>query len=148
MKINIRLAEESDFNRLIELMREFAEFENHPEAMMNSVERMKRESEYFSCFLAETGDYQIVGYAAWFFAYYTWTGKSLYIDDLYVSNEYRGKGIGKMLMKRVIEFATTSGCHKIRWQVSDWNEPAMNMYRKMGAEIDTSKLNCDLTVNI
>ena len=94
MEVKIRLAGEADFNRLIELMGEFAEFENHPEAMMNSVERMKREREYFNCFVAETGDNLIVGYAAWFFAYYTWTGKALYIDDLYVQREYRGKGIG------------------------------------------------------
>ena len=148
MEIYIRLAEEADFERLIELMGEFAEFENHPEAMMNSVDRMKREKEYFSCFVAETENSIIVGYAAWFFAYYTWTGKALYIDDLYVQEEFRGRGIGKMLLNKIIEFATGTGCHKIRWQVSDWNEKARGMYRSMGAEIDTTKYNCDLIVSI
>jgi len=148
MEINIRLAEEADFERLIELIGEFAEFEHHPEAMLNSVERMKREQEYFSCFVAETVNRKIVGYAAWFFAYYTWTGKALYIDDLYVQEEFRGMGIGKMLMNQVIEFAAGTGCHKIRWQVSDWNRKARDMYHSMGAEIDTTKYNCDLTVMI
>ena len=148
MEVNVRLAGESDFRRLIELMGEFAKFENHPEAMMNSVDRMKREREYFNCFVAETDHGLIVGYAAWFFAYYTWTGKALYIDDLYVQDAYRGKGIGSTLMNSVIDFAATSGCHKVRWQVSDWNEPAKAMYRNMGAEIDSTKLNCDLAVNI
>ena len=148
MEVTIRLAEEADFERLINLMGEFASFENHSEDMANTVERMKAEKEFFKCFVAETDENYIAGYAAWFFAYYTWSGKALYIDDLYVEENLRGKGIGTKLINTVIEFATRSGCHKVRWQVSDWNEPAKEMYRKMGAEIDTTKLNCDLEVNI
>ena len=148
MEFGIRLAEEGDFGKIIELIREFAGFEKHPEAMVNSTERMKSEKDYFSCFVAESSDREIVGYVAWFYSYYTWSGKSIYIDDLYVKEPYRGKGIGSKLLDQVIDFAGKAGCHRVRWQVSDWNEQAMQLYTKIGAEIDRTKLNCDLTISI
>lgn len=144
MEFKIRLAEEDDFEKIIGLIREFAEFEKHPEAMANSAERMKTEKDYFSCFVAETHENEIIGYVAWFFSYYTWSGKSIYIDDIYVKELFRGKGIGSKLLNQVIGFARKEECHRVRWQVSDWNVQAMQLYRKMGAEIDRTKLNCDL----
>lgn len=147
MDVTIRLARENDFEKLAELIQEFARFENHPEAMVNSVERMKQERNYFSCFVAENEENDITGYAAWFYSYYTWSGKSLYIDDLYVKEEFRGRGIGRKLLQQVIDFARKSGCHKVRWQVSDWNEQARKFYTDIGAEIDSTKLNCDLTIS-
>ena len=147
MNIKIRKAIESDFEQINILFREFAEFEKLPEKMINSVERMRMEKELFNCFVAETPDKEIVGYAVYFFSYFTWTGKSLYMDDLYVKPDYRGIGIGSMLINQVISFAKETSCHKLRWQVSNWNKPAKDFYRKLGAEISDVEQNCDLMLD-
>lgn len=143
-EFNIRSANEGDFQQIVELFRDFAVFEKVPEKMTNSVEKMLKEKEFFHCFVAETADKRIVGYATYFFAYYTWIGKSLYMDDLYVTPEYRSKGIGTLLINSVINFAKQSDCHKLRWQVSEWNKPAIEFYKSLGASIDNVEQNCDL----
>ena len=144
MEIEIRPVNVSDFKQLIELFREFATFEKLPEKMTNTVEKMMEDREYFHCFVAVDRQNEIVGYVTYFFSYYTWIGKSLYMDDLYVRPEFRSTGIGTMLINRVIEFAKTENCRKLRWQVSEWNKPAIEFYRKLGAEIDGTEQNCDL----
>ena len=144
MEIEIRPVEEGDFKQLIELFQEFATFEKLPEKMTNTVEKMMEDREYFHCFVAVDRRNEIVGYVTYFFSYYTWIGKSLYMDDLYVRPEFRSTGIGTMLINRVIEFAKTENCRKLRWQVSEWNKPAIEFYRKLGAEIDGTEQNCDL----
>jgi GNAT superfamily N-acetyltransferase len=147
MDIIIRSVVETDFEQIVDLFKELAVFEKLPEKMINSVERMKEEKEFFNCFVAETTDKSIVGYATYFFAYYTWIGKSLYMDDLYVKPEFRGKGIGTKLIKQVIDFAKKSGCHKLHWQVSGWNKPAMEYYKNLGATVDNTEHNCDLILD-
>jgi diamine N-acetyltransferase len=122
----------------------FALFEHLPGKMINSLEKIKEEKAFFHGFVAETADDKIIGYASYFFCYYTWVGKSLYLDDLYIQPEYRGKGIGKDLIRKVIEKAKDTGCHKVRWQVSKWNTPAIDFYKRIGAEINDIEQNCDL----
>lgn len=143
-EINIREVEESDFIQIIDLFKELAAFEKSPNKMLNSVEQMKEETAFFNCFIAETKDHKIIGYATYFTAYYTWIGKSLYMDDLYVKPDHRGNGIGTQLIKKVIEFAKNSKCHKLRWQVSGWNERAIKFYQTLGADVDATEQNCDL----
>ncbi len=143
MKIEIRPIEEKDFEQIIVLFKEFALFEKLPEKMTNSVEQIKQERDLFNCFVAVV-DKKIVGYATYFLAYYSWIGKSLYLDDLYVSAKYRKKGIGKKLLDTVIDLAKNKECKKIRWQVSNWNKNAQKFYEYIGAEIDDVELNCDL----
>lgn len=144
MSVNIRPAVQADFIQIIELFKEFATFEKLPHKMINSVDRMNKEQDYFNCFVAETTDKKIIGYVTYFFCYYTWTGKSLYMDDLYVTRAYRANGIGTRLLNKVIEFARQAECHKLRWQVSNWNKHAINFYKNIGAEIDHVEQNCDL----
>nr|WP_320057855.1 GNAT family N-acetyltransferase [uncultured Bacteroides sp.] len=143
-EIRIRPVEESDFSQIVSLFKDFAIFEKAPEKMTNSVERMNKEKAFFNCFVAETEDKQIIGYVTYFFGYYTWIGKSLYMDDLYVKPEYRANGIGTKLINKVIEFAKDSECHKLRWQVSEWNKPAIGFYKNIGAQVDGGEQNCDL----
>ncbi len=145
--IHIRPAVEADFPRLVELFRDFSVFEHQPEKMINSIPRMMDEKNYFNAFVAETSDHLIVGYATWFYCYFTWTGKSLYMDDLYVVPEYRGKGIGTLLIGQVKDLAKSTGCYKMRWQVSCWNAPAIGFYKKLGAEINQVDQNCDLILS-
>jgi len=144
MDINIRVAEETDFAQIVELFKELSVFEKLPEKMVNSVERMMEEKAFFHCYVAETEGRMIVGYATHFFCYYTWIGKSLYMDDLYVKPDFRGKGIGTLLIQKVIDYAKETKCHKLRWQVSTWNNPAIEFYKSLGAEIDHTEQNCDL----
>ncbi len=144
MQITIRDSVEADFDQIVDLFKEFATFEKHPEKMTNSVDRMMIEKEFFHCFVAETTDKKIIGYATYFFSYYTWFGKSLYMDDLYVQPAYRGQSIGTQLIEKVINYAKETGCHKVRWQVTNWNQPAIDFYNSLGAEISIEQQNCDL----
>jgi len=146
MTVKIREATVEDYEVIVELFREFAHFEHLDERMTNSVDRMKAEKDYFNCFVAVNESDKIVGYATYFFSYFTWTGKSLYMDDLYVTEAWRGAGIGTILLNKVIAFARASGCHKLRWQVSDWNAPAIGLYKSLGAVIDAQERNCDLDI--
>lgn len=135
---------DEDFDTLVSLFHEFALFEKLPEKMINTVERMKEEKDFINGFVVKDQRNKIVGYVTFFFAYYTWTGKSLYMDDLYVRPEYRGKGLGSKLINKVIDFAQKNKCNKRRWQVSNWNHPAIGFYKSIGAQIDDVESNCDL----
>jgi GNAT superfamily N-acetyltransferase len=104
---------------------------------------MKDEKAFFHCLLAETEEHEPVAIALYFFAYYTWVGKSLYLDDLYVKENYRQQGIATQLLRAVFDVARNENCHRVRWQVLNWNENALSLYRKGGATIDTQWLNCD-----
>lgn len=144
MNIHIRPAVEADFPEIIALFHEFALFEKLPEKMTNSVAQMQLEKEFFHAFVALSPDGRLAGYVTYSFGYYTWIGKSLYMDDLYVRPSFRGQGIGKQLMQEVITLGKSEGCRKLRWQVSQWNEPAIAFYKKAGAQIDNTEQNCDL----
>jgi len=144
MTVTIRKIEECDYLVLISLFKEFALFEKLPEKMTNSVEQMLREKEYLTGFVAVNDADEILGYATYFFGYYTWIGKSLYMDDLYVRPNFRGAGVGTKLIKEVIAFAKAERCKKLRWQVSEWNQPAIDFYKSLGANVDAVESNCDL----
>ena len=142
MEIKIREASEADYGSIMDMIKELARFERAEEKVKNSVSRMRREKRFFRALIAsESG--RIIGYAVFFFAYYTWVGKSLYLDDIYVKPRYRGKKAGTALLKKVFEIAAKEGCKRVRWQVLDWNKNAIKFYSKHGARIDESWLNCD-----
>jgi len=142
MNYKIRIATEKDFPEILQLIRELAAFEKAPEKVTNSVEMMKKEKDLFHCFVAETETGEIIGMALYFFAYYTWVGKSLYLDDIYVKESFRKHRIGTALLSKVFEVANEENCKRVRWQVLNWNKPAIQMYNKCGAEIDDEWLNC------
>jgi len=144
MDVKIRKATEADFPAIIGLIRELAIFENGLENVTNSVEQMKEEKDYFNCYVAESGD-EIIGMALYFFAYYTWVGKSLYLDDLYVREKHRGKNIGSLLMQKMMEVAKAENCKRLRLQVLHWNDPAIEFYEKNGFTVDREWYNCDFT---
>jgi ribosomal protein S18 acetylase RimI-like enzyme len=143
MEITIRKANESDFEDILSLIKELATFEKAPEKVTNSVQQMQLEKDYFHCYVAENETKEIVGMALYFFAYYTWVGKSLYLDDLYVKESCRGQKIGSKLLVKIFEIAKEENCKRMRWQVLNWNTPAIEMYKKFGAEIQEEWHNCD-----
>ena len=133
MKFNIRQATEDDFPAILELIKELARFERAPDKVTNNLDQMKSEKDLFRCFVAETQEKEIVGMALYFYAYYTWVGKSLYLEDLIVNEAYRKHKIGTELLRKVMETAKDENCKRVRWQVLDWNEPAIGFYRSVGA---------------
>jgi len=104
---------------------------------------MKAEQDLFSCFVVEHKDGKIIGMALYYLVYYTWVGKSLYLDDLYIQQAFRGQGIGSQLLTKLFTVAKEKQCKRVRWQVLDWNEPAIALYKKTGATIDGEWCNCD-----
>lgn len=144
MSVTIEKIQERDFEELIFLFAEFAAFEKLPERMTNSLEQMKCEKDIIQGFIARDENGDVAGYTVFFFTYFTWVGKSLYMDDLYVREKYRGQNIGSMLINKVIELGKIEKCNKVRWQVSNWNSSAIKFYEKLGASIDDIERNCDL----
>ncbi len=144
MPVKIRPAIPTDFPALLKLIHEFALFQQTPEKVTISVEQMTADAALFSCLLAETELQEIVGFASFFFAYYSWSGKAIYLDDLYVIPSYRKQAIGKQLLDAVILFAKQNNCIKLRWQVSNWNKNAIGFYQSIGGVVDDVEINCDL----
>ena len=147
MEITIRPANEMDFPEIFSLITEFSIFQGTPEKVSITVEQMQENKELFNCLVAETKDKHIVGFASFFFAYYSWSGKALYLDDLYVKETFRNQAIGKMLFDAVLVYAKNNHCNKMRWLVSKWNTNAIGFYKSIGANIDETELTCDLTLN-
>ena len=142
MAVIIREGNEKDFPVLLGLIKDLATFEGAPEQVKNSVGQMKRERDSFGFFLAEE-DGNVLGAAVYFFAYYTWVGKSLYLDDLYVRPEHRRKKVGSMLLERVFKLAKQQDRKRLRLEVLDWNKIAISFYQKHGGTISREWLNCD-----
>lgn len=145
-EINIISISEEHFDGLLNLFKEFAEFQQSSDKMLNTIDRMKEDREYINGLVAVNRNNDIIGYVTFFFAYYTWSGKSLYMDDLYIQPAYRGSGLGTTLIKKVILLAEISKCAKLRWQVSKWNISAIGFYKKLGAVVDDVEMNCDFKV--
>ncbi|MDZ7633558.1 MAG: GNAT family N-acetyltransferase [Bacteroidales bacterium] len=143
MELIIRQATEEDFPAILSLIKELAAYERAPGKVTNSVEQMREEKELFRCFVAESGEGEIIGMALYFMAYFTWVGKSLYLEDIYVKESFRQHRIGSALLRKVFEVARAERCRRVRWQVLDWNEPAIAFYRKCGAELDGEWINCN-----
>jgi ribosomal protein S18 acetylase RimI-like enzyme len=143
MEISIRQATADDLPAILSLIKELAEYERAPDKVTNTVEQMKQEQDLFRCFLAETETGEIAGMAIYFTAYFTWVGKSLYLEDIYVKESFRQHRIGSALLRKVFEVARAERCKRVRWQVLDWNEPAISFYRKCGAELDGEWINCN-----
>lgn len=143
MNFEIRQADEKDFPAILMMIKELAAFEKAAHKVTNTVEQMNKEQDLFRCFVAEREDGEILGMALYFMAYYTWVGKSLYLDDIYIRKEYRRNGIASALLRRIFDVARNEECKRVRWQVLNWNEDAIKMYRKCGAELDGEWLNCD-----
>lgn len=146
MNINIRPATEHDYEAVYNLLLEFATFHSSADKVYTTIAQLKRDKDLFQCLVAEMDDNQIVGFASHFFCYYSWSGKALYIDDLYVTQSFRKQGIGKQLLDAIVQKAKDNNCFKVRWQTSNWNHNAIAFYKHYGAEIDEVEINCDYTL--
>lgn len=143
MNVTIRTATEHDIEAVYNLLLEFAKFHGSSDKVYTTVNQLKCDKDLFHCLVAETEDKHIIGFASHFFTYYSWSGKALYIDDLYVTPSHRKQGVGKKLLDAIVQKAKDNGCFKIRWQTSNWNTNAIAFYKNYGAEIDEVEINCD-----
>ena len=144
MAYTIRLATENDFTAIHVLNTEFSRFIKTPEKFRISLDQMKEEQAHFRCLVVENKTGEIIGFATTFIAWYSWIGKSLYLDDIYIVEKHRGHGLGSQLMDAVFQIAKEENCKKVKWQVSNWNKNAIAFYKKKGADIDEVEINCEV----
>ena len=141
--ITIRQFTEQDIEAIYELIQQFAAFQKSEDKVLITVEQMKRDKELFQCLVAENTGKNIIGFASYFYAYYSWSGKAIYLDDLYVQPTHRKQGIGTALLNGIVQLGRDTNCIKVRWQVSNWNKNGIDFYRRFGATIDEVEINCD-----
>lgn len=139
--IVIRQGTVADYEQILELMKAFAVFQKTPEKLTVTLEQMVEDKDVFRCFVAVDRS-SIIAFASFFFGYYSWSGKGLYLDDLYVKDEYRKSGIGTKILNAVIQYAKEHQCKSVRWLVSRWNENAISFYKKIGAIVDDTDMPC------
>ena len=145
---NIRVAEKQDCPRLLELVNELALFERAPEEVTVTLQEFEDAGfgtkPVWKAYVAEA-DGIIVAMALYYVRYSTWKGCRLFLEDLIVTEEFRGKGIGNALFDRIIVEAKELGFSGMVWQVLDWNEPAINFYKKYEAKLEPGWLNASLS---
>ena len=142
MATTIRPATPADVPLILTFVRALATYEREPDAVIATEGDLLRDgfgpNPFYFCLIAEQ-DGQPAGFAFYFFNYSTWVGRpGIYLEDLFVEPEFRGLGIGKALLQAVAAIAVEKGCRRLQWAVLDWNTPAIDFYRAMGAEfLDT-----------
>lgn len=143
----IREAVKEDCPRLLELIRELALYEKAPEEVTVSPGHFEDSgfgpNPVWWAYVAES-EGKICGFALYYIRYSTWKGQRMYLEDIYIEPAMRGKGIGAMLFERLMEAGREKGLHGMVWQALEWNEPALNFYRKYGAGFDGEWVNCSI----
>ena len=135
----IRPASVSDAGIILRFIRELAEYEKALDEVAATEETVASslfgEGSVTRAAICETDAGEPAGFAVWFKSYSTWQAKNgLYLEDLYVTPDHRGAGVGKMLLRHLARIAVEEGCGRFEWSVLDWNEPAIRVYDALGAE--------------
>lgn len=126
-----------DMESVHQLVNELAIYEKEPEAFVAPLSAYQEDFKngIFEVQVAETNG-KIIGMVFYYMAYSTWKGRMLYLEDFVVAQDWRGKGVGQMLFDRFLQTAHQKNCAMVKWQVLDWNEPAINFYEKNGATVE------------
>jgi len=135
----IRKAEARDVPQILQFIRELAEYEKEPQAVVATEVDLLRDgfgdSPRYFCLMAEW-EGAPAGFAFCCHTYSTWLGRwGLYLEDLFVRPHLRGKGIGKSLLVELARIAVRESCGRLEWEVLDWNAPAIDFYRRLGAKM-------------
>ena len=146
-KINIRRATKEDIGLVRDLVMELAIFEKAPEEVTSSLTDYVQEgfsdNPLFTANLIYLND-ELAGFSLWYYRFSTWKGRRFYLEDLYIKEAFRGKGLGRKLINEAIEEAKRMKCTGMMWQVLDWNQPAIDFYNTLGVKMDAGWLNVHL----
>lgn len=139
----IRKAKPGDEYGIFKLIQALAEYEKAPEQVTNTPEILGKdlfEEKVCDALVAEENS-QIVGFALWYTSYSTWKGQCLYLEDFYVLPEFRSLKIGSKLFDEVVKIAQEKGVKRMDWQVLEWNELALDFYKRKNALLDSEWVN-------
>jgi GNAT superfamily N-acetyltransferase len=146
--ISIRRAVREDCPRLLELVHELALYEKAPEEVTVTLEHFTESgfgpNPVWWAFVV-TVDGVVEGFALYYIRYSTWKGQRIYLEDLIVTEKMRGRGLGKLLFDRLLEEVKEKKFSGMVWQVLDWNEPAINFYKRYNASFDAGWVNCAIS---
>jgi len=146
MKLTIRKGNIDDVPIVYDLIMELAIFEKEADAVENSIEQLKNdgfgEKAFYKLLIAENEKQEVLGMALYYYGYSTWKGKLLYLDDLVIREAYRKRGIGTKLISKLFEIAREEKMKFVKWEVLDWNKPAIKLYKKLNARLDDSWIAC------
>lgn len=146
--MTIRPGEARDLPRVLDLIKELADYERGLSQVTNTVEMMTRDgfgpNPIYGLFVAEDPAGDLVGISVYYYRYSTWKGKRLYLEDIMVTRSQRGRGVGAQLFERTLQKSLEEGCTGVMWQVLEWNEPAISFYKKYSARLDPEWINCSL----
>jgi GNAT superfamily N-acetyltransferase len=138
MSYIIRVAQREDMKQVLQLIQELATFEKEDDAVEVSVQDLEEDGfgkqKLFHCFVAEKNE-KIVGMALVYPRYSTWKGAVIHLEDLIVTKDMRGTGLGTALLDEVVKYGNDLGVKRICWEVIDWNEPAIGFYESKGAKV-------------
>ncbi|MBC7904920.1 MAG: GNAT family N-acetyltransferase [Gemmatimonadaceae bacterium] len=147
--LSVRHAKKEDCPRLMELVRELALYEKAPEQVTVTLEHFETSgfgpNPVWWALVIEDEE-AVQGFALYYVRYSTWKGQAMYLEDLLVTERMRGKGAGKLLFDQLIIEAEQKKFNRIIWQVLDWNEPAINFYKKYDTVFDGEWVNCTLNL--
>ena len=148
MEIKIRKANKEDCGRILDLVKELAAYELAQKEVTVSLEHFEKSGfgsrPVWWGFVAEV-DGKMQGFALWHISFSTSKGQRMYLEDFYVTEEMRGKGLGKLMFEKLINEARRKKLLGIMWQVLEWNEPAINFYKKYDAAFDSQWVNCGIS---
>ncbi len=147
MNITIRRAVEKDCQRLLELVKELAVYEKAPDEVTVTLEHFTESgfgaNPVWWAFVAEVNGI-VEGFALYYIRFSTWKGQRLYLEDFYVREEARGNGLGKLLFEQLLTEMKDRELNGMMWQVLEWNEPAINFYKKYDVKFDAEWINCSI----
>lgn len=150
MEIKIRKAVKEDCLRILELVKELAAFERAQKEVSVSLEHFEMSGFGYKpiwwAFVVEV-DGEVQGFVLYYIRFSTWKGQRMYLEDFYVTDDMRRKGLGKLLFEKLIQEAKRRKLNGIQWQVLEWNESAINFYKKYNTAFDSEWINCAISVD-
>ena len=150
MEIKIRKAVKEDCSRILELVKQLAAFERAQKEVSVSLEHFEMSGFGYKpiwwAFVVEV-DGEVQGFALYYIRFSTWKGQRMYLEDFYVTDDMRRKGLGKLIFEKLIQEAKRRKLNGIQWQVLEWNESAINFYKKYKTAFDSEWINCAMSVD-
>jgi len=148
MPVTVRNGTVDDMKNVHSLVMQLAIFEKAPEEVITDVETLQKdgygERDNFRTLIAEDENKQVIGICLYYIAYSSWKGRILFLDDIVIDEPYRSQGVGTLLMNALFNICKEEHIKQMRWQVLDWNEPAIKFYEKLGAFIDKDWYTCKM----